>query len=410
MVQFGFSVPVPAFFLLTAALAQAAPLPDGVYEKALSRAKLKAATQSYCYETASGEVLGERVDAPVIPASVTKAYTTYVALKKLGPDFRFLTRVSIETGARGAILHFAGDHDGYFVSEHVFYLMNLLARQGVTGIERVTFDSKFYLNFELEPARVRAQLLNLMNPARWDDGMRASYDDFHSRAKTFGLESQESAPGIQTASVAFSDENPLRPGKEQVIELRSLPLLDLLKDMNVHSTNRFAKAVFVRLNDREEFNRVLREDLNASGTELEFFDGSGGKANHTTCRITLRLFRALEILLNGYSRKLDSAISVAGMDGGTLRRRFLEPEASGSVIGKTGTLPDVFVSTLAGLLSAQSGPLFYGIFNRYQGSTLSAAHGFQEEIVREILKAHDGKREIEHSPWDFEVLRGLIPN
>ena len=285
--------------ILFRALAFAAPLPDGAYETALARARLKPGAQSFCYETASGEVRGERVDASVIPASVTKAYTTYVALKKLGPDFRFLTRVSLEISAKGAALHFAGDHDGYFVSEHVFYLMNLLARQGVTRIERITFDSRFYLNFELAPSKVRNELLKLMNPSRWSSERKAEYADFHERAKFLGLESQESAPGMEVASVAASDENPVRSGKEQVIELKSLPILDLLKDMNVHSTNRFAKAVFVRLNDRAEFNR-------------------------------------------------------------------------------------------------------------YSGSSLSASHGLQEEIVREILKAHEGKLELEHTPWQFEVLRGLI--
>jgi hypothetical protein len=49
--------------------------------------------------------------------------------------------------------------------------------------------------------------------------------------------------------------------------------------MNVHSTNRFAKAVFLKIRDPEGFNRTLREDLGASSLEMNFQDGSGGRAN-----------------------------------------------------------------------------------------------------------------------------------
>ncbi len=394
--------------LFATSVSLAAPLPEGTYSRSLAKAGLKPGSQSFCYEDASGTVWGERIDAPVIPASVTKAYTTFVALKKFGPEFRFVTRVFLSNEAKETVLHIAGDHDGYFVSDQAFYLLNLLDQQGVTRLERLTFDSKFFLNFELDGAKVRAELLKLMTPSRWSTDLKSQYADFFARATALGLSVKETPPRIEVGAVLQSNQNPIQSAASTALELRSLPLLDLLKDMNVHSTNRFAKSVFLRLNDRAEFNRALREELGAKESELEFFDGSGGKANHTTCRITLRLFRALENLLSGYALRLDSVLSVAGMDGGTLRRRFLGPETLGAVMGKTGTLPDVFVSTLAGQISTQTGPLFYGIFNQYHHSSLSAAHDHQEDLVGEILKAHEGKKEIEHKPWQFEVLRAFL--
>jgi len=56
----------------------------------------------------------------------------------------------------------------------------------------------------------------------------------------------------------------------------------------------------------------------------------------------------------------------AGVDAGTLARRFVGEEFRGAIIGKTGTLPgtDGGVSTLAGIAYTRNrGPVLFAIFN-----------------------------------------------
>jgi D-alanyl-D-alanine carboxypeptidase/D-alanyl-D-alanine-endopeptidase (penicillin-binding protein 4) len=59
-------------------------------------------------------------------------------------------------------------------------------------------------------------------------------------------------------------------------------------------------------------------------------------------------------------------LPVAGVDAGTLHRRFTGEEYRGAIIGKTGTLPSTEggVSTLAGIAYTRDhGPVLFAIFN-----------------------------------------------
>ncbi|MEO0002545.1 MAG: D-alanyl-D-alanine carboxypeptidase/D-alanyl-D-alanine-endopeptidase, partial [Pseudomonadota bacterium] len=74
----------------------------------LARAKLPAdALAAVVLETRpdSAPLLAWRADAPVNPASTLKLVTTYAALDRLGPDFRWQTRVYSDGTVRDGTLH-----------------------------------------------------------------------------------------------------------------------------------------------------------------------------------------------------------------------------------------------------------------------------------------------------------------
>ncbi|MCA1638394.1 MAG: D-alanyl-D-alanine carboxypeptidase, partial [Acidobacteria bacterium] len=72
---------------------------------------------------------------------------------------------------------------------------------------------------------------------------------------------------------------------------------------------------------------------------------------------------------------------VAGIDRGTLERRFDTDFSRGSVVGKTGTLgsTDGGVSSLAGEIQTKNGKLLFVIFN--QRGSVNRFRTFQNSLI-----------------------------
>ena len=81
---------------------------------------------------------------------------------------------------------------------------------------------------------------------------------------------------------------------------------------------------------------------------------------------------------------------VAGVDDGTLENRFDSPLATGSVVGKTGTLPrtDGGVSALAGEINTRQGRLLFVIFN--QRGNVARFRSFQDSYISLIQSYFGG--------------------
>ena len=133
--------------LLALAFCGAAPaqaqLPPAV-AALLARAKVPTdALAAVVLDTRPGAapLLAWRADAPVNPASTLKLVTTYAALDRLGPDFRWQTRVYSDGAVRDGVLHgdlyLQGGGDPKLVSERLWLLLRRV--QGL-GIRRIAGD------------------------------------------------------------------------------------------------------------------------------------------------------------------------------------------------------------------------------------------------------------------------------
>jgi D-alanyl-D-alanine carboxypeptidase len=101
---------------------------------------------------------------------------------------------------------------------------------------------------------------------------------------------------------------------------------------------------------------------------------------------------------------------VAGVDKGTLERRFDTDFAKGSVVGKTGTLgqTDSGVSSLAGEINTRNGKLLFVIFN--QRGSVSRFRAFQNNYVSLIQGQFGGAAQMVYNqiPLDARLAKSRI--
>ena len=86
------------------------------------------------------ETVQFQADRVIVPASVTKLVTSFVALRELGPDHTFETRVSYQgnlddRGVLSGNLIIEGTGDPFFVSERMWLLANQLRQTGIAKVE-----------------------------------------------------------------------------------------------------------------------------------------------------------------------------------------------------------------------------------------------------------------------------------
>ncbi|MES2854875.1 MAG: D-alanyl-D-alanine carboxypeptidase, partial [Bdellovibrionota bacterium] len=123
--------------------------------------RLGSGTKSFCYVVEDGSVQGVNPDQPVKIASVMKVLTTLWAVDKLGPNYRYTTKVYWQ--ASNKELHIAGSNDPFFDRDRLYLLLSDLNTAGIKSIERLTTDSNFLVNMDLfehvyDPSKARAYL------------------------------------------------------------------------------------------------------------------------------------------------------------------------------------------------------------------------------------------------------------
>jgi D-alanyl-D-alanine carboxypeptidase/D-alanyl-D-alanine-endopeptidase (penicillin-binding protein 4) len=91
---------------------------------------------------------------------------------------------------------------------------------------------------------------------------------------------------------------------------------------------------------------------------------------------------------------LEEILPVAGVDRGTLEKRFTEVYR-GSVVAKTGTLSGV--SALAGVAYTRlRGPVLFVIFNR--GGSVNGFRAAQDETIKKLITLFGGPVQVRFSP------------
>jgi len=356
------------------------------------------ADQGVYVETSNGtSLLAQQAQKPVHPASVSKVPTTLALLRKLGPDYRFVTTFSAQGAVSEGTLHgnllVQSNGDPAFVDENALLVADRLREAGVT---QVTGDLKLqgYMTFDWLPdedgSRLRRALAGSVSPAAL------------AAARAFELESPSGpAPDqLLPTGIRFlgggAQSTPVSSLVRPLLIHRSQPLLPLAKSLNDYSNNIF-KPLADAAGGAAAVEAVARSAVPTTmQSEITLGDGAGtDPTNRLSPRAAVKLLRALEAELKKSGNGLTDILPVAGIDDGTLRRRLDGPDEVGRVVGKTGTYGDYGASALVGAIpTSDRGTVYFAILNH--GVPVPEARKRQDRFVRALLQ------QLSSVPWSYQ--------
>lgn len=328
--------------------------------------------QGIVIETLDGKrSLGEHnADITFNPASVMKLATSLVALSKFTPDHRFRT----DFMADGAIDTAARKLDG-----------DLVVRGGADPM------------FSSTDAEEVARNLSKVGVSRVTGGLRiAGPFYYYARGYTSNLSRETSAAKLrgilERAGIKIDGETVFGEESGQSLVTHYSDRLDkILLYQNAYSSNAVAEVVGEAVGGPQAVQEYLIKNLDLRDSEVYVGRTSGLDFNRITPRASIKVLRALMLVLERYSLKPEDIMPVAGIDSGTLRARLSSEQFRGSVIAKTGTLVSLEkgVSTLVGIAYTKAdGPVLFAIFN--SDGNVNQYRRLQDKFVEQILIEEGG--------------------
>ena len=256
---------------------------------------------------------------PLPAASLTKVATSLAALKTWGPDHQFETLVSatgpIQNGILQGDLVIQGNNDPFFVWEEAIAVGNALNRLGlrqVTG--NLIITGSFAMNYESNPQTAGNLLKQALNSQLWSEEVTAQHQTLPA-----------GTPKPQVA-IAGSVQVAALPIPKQIALLRhqSLPLAQILKQMNIYSNNAMAEMLATSVGGSQVVADLASQAAGFPRNEIQLINGSGlGPENRISPRAVSAMFMAIEAYLRPRQMTVADLFPVSGRDVGTLIAKFL---------------------------------------------------------------------------------------
>jgi D-alanyl-D-alanine carboxypeptidase/D-alanyl-D-alanine-endopeptidase (penicillin-binding protein 4) len=377
---------IPTLFLLVATVTSSGEL-RGLATVARS---ILGADQGVYVEASDGTpLLAQAAARPVHPASVSKVPTTLALLRKLGPEYRFVTTFTasgpIHEGTLDGDMWVESDGDPYFVDEDALLVverLNALGITRVTGTLRPRGALTFDWQSDIDAVRLRQAMSGMAPAAAW--AVVRALDAANAMAPVASL---PLPPRIQFASVARGANLEVAESliERPLVVHRSQPLVPLAKALNDYSNNIF-QPLADAAGGAAAVESLARSVVPAAmRSEIELADGAGtDPRNRLSPRAAVKLLRALEQQLAASGYSLFDILPVAGIDEGTLRQRMNAPGEAGRVVGKTGTFGDYGASALIGAVATSDrGTVYFAILNH--GVPVPEARRRQDRFLRALL-------------------------
>lgn len=329
--------------------------------------------QGVLIEKQSGEtVMEESADQSFNPASALKLATALFALRSLGPNYRFLTEIwtdgtlDVETGTLTGNVYVSG-RDLAMRRSNVRAIAQLLKNAGIQRITgKVLVTRTFTIDFQSasSSAPLFKQLLQ-------EEGVPVR-----------GGTSVGAVPARATLVTTHSSGN----------------LVQILKVMLCYSSNYMAERLGAMIGGPAQLERLLiAEGVGSQGLKLA--STSGLYVNRLTPRAMMLVVRRLADELAKSSLELSAILPVAGIDPGTLSKRYATSLARGSLTAKTGTLiqTDRGASALVGQLSTKNGGTLYFVIFQRRGHVPSM-RARQDQIVARVQSQLGGPSLLPYLP------------
>ncbi|MBV8887302.1 MAG: D-alanyl-D-alanine carboxypeptidase [Chroococcidiopsidaceae cyanobacterium CP_BM_RX_35] len=317
---------------------------------------------------------------PVPAASLTKIATALAALKTWGPNYQFETLISGTGALKDGVLHgdlvIQGGGDPLFIWEEAIALGRSL---NALGIKRVTGDlvirGNFAMNYMSNPFLAGQMLRQGLDARLWSTVARVAFlQHFPPRTPR---------PQVAIAGTVKVEGQSLLFAQKPILLLRhrSLPLVQIMKEMNIYSNNEMAQMLADSLGGARVVQQLAATASGVPPSEIRMVNGSGlGVANQISPRAVCAMLGALERELQSYQLSLADLFAIAGRDRrGTIQIRQI-PNAT---VVKTGTLNEV--SSLAGVMPTRNrGLVWFAIINH--GSHVDSFRTQQDQLLQHLLQ------------------------
>jgi D-alanyl-D-alanine carboxypeptidase/D-alanyl-D-alanine-endopeptidase (penicillin-binding protein 4) len=358
--------------------------------------------QGVLVATLDGKVVMEQgADQGFNPASTVKLATALQALKTYGPDYRFTTAVwttgtfDSATGTLDGDLIVSG-RDPSLHDEHAVALareMNKLGIRTVTG--DLVVSPGFTMDFSSSALRSGERFYDTLDAARRPATATSSwYEECQAKKDQACF---TSVPGVAVMGAVYVA--PVPAGAKVLLTQRSSTLVDVLKVLLCYSNNFMAERLGEIMGGASGLQTFLVREVGLPSAEVRLASTSGLGVNRLSPRSMMKVYVALREELARHKLEPSDILPVAGVDPGTLKRRYTDPAERGSVVAKTGTLgrTDGGVSALVGETRAQNGEtLLFVIFNR--GGSVYRFRQDQDALVTSLQSARGGAAPFPYTP------------
>ena len=323
-------------------------------------------------ENEGGTVVSELNSAVAFnPASVVKLITALGLLKAYEPDHRFTTTLYLDgeldedTGVLTGDAYVDG-LDPDFKSADVTEFVKELRDLGVKRIDGKLFVSpQFSMHWSGNPVQSGRSLVSVLK--RHHIGLKGA---------------------VQVG--------PVSPTAMRIITHESEPLKQSLKHMLAHSINPMAEQMGRCVGGVSRLEEIAVRETGTQPGSINLSTASGLGVNRVNAHDMMVVLKALRRELQGKGLDLSDILPLAGIEAGTMDRRFTGPTERGSVIAKTGTLTttDGGVSALAGMIRSDKEDLYF-IFFCWKGS-INGFRSQQDRMIRQLQASRGGPRRFDN--------------
>ncbi|WII72443.1 D-alanyl-D-alanine carboxypeptidase [Bdellovibrio sp. 22V] len=393
---------------------------------AASSASAKVYVNSMCYMKANsaGQVIeGDQKKKEKFPlASISKVVTSLWAVEKLGPDYRFKTKLHVtRVGNDTYDVHIEGGRDPIFGRNSSYFLISELNRLSIPikKIETLTFDENFLLDWLSEESpRIGGDTPYYDTIEKQADAVRNSliadfasairkdrYDSLKNKAARIGV-TMASTPTISVRRVEFKPKSAYtKPEGTQTLVYKSAPLRVILKRMNNQSNNYIADTMYWNLGGTTAFQQFIKNSLSMNTDEMEFYLGSGNNANYiynpntdiyneATCEAMVKVLYKLDKNLEKSGYELSEVMAVAGVDSDSTVASY-GGNFAGSTTAKTGSVNKA--KTLAGTVSTKNGEIYFAVLMHTDNRTeWGSANATIKKKVNQLIVDNGGAKSINY--------------
>jgi serine-type D-Ala-D-Ala carboxypeptidase/endopeptidase (penicillin-binding protein 4) len=340
--------------------------------------------QGLWFQSSTQPLAENRGTRPLPAASITKIATTLAALNTWEPDRTFTLQVQALGSIQGGVLQgdlIVSSPDAMVLTwQDAIAIGNQLTRLGLKRVEgNLAIETP---TPQSSPEMVGQLLQKGLNWAFW-------HNDFQSpRIK---LSPGTPKPNLEISGRIVTDAGASSNARfpTPLLDYRSVPLGQILKEMNVYSSNEIAQMLADAMGGGATVASKAARAAGVPSAEVELINGSGltdektDRNNQISPRAACAMLMAIQRHLQAYGLNVGDAFPVMGRDVGTLEDRHMP---AGTVV-KTGTLWNV--SALVGVLSTQQhGLVWFAIVNG--GDDYVGGFRQQQDTLLQRLQAQWG--------------------